>query len=56
MTILNTLLRLKAKLDAKTKTTKDVLDNNKDKTTNVFTLTLVKLEENLSQSILERIS
>ena len=48
MTILDTLSRLKARLDTKTKITKEVLDNNKNKTTNVFTLILVKLEEDLS--------
>ena len=56
ITILDMLSRLKARLDTKTKIAKEVLGNDKDKTTNVFTLTFVKLEEDLSQSILESIS
>ena len=56
MTVPDTLSRLKARLDAETETAKDALDNNEDKTTNIFMLTLVELEEDLNQSILEGIS
>ena len=56
MTVPDALSRLKARLDAETETAKDALDNDEDETTNVFTLTLVELEEDLSRSISEGIS
>jgi len=48
ITILDILLKLKARLKTKTKATRDALGDNKNKTTNVFMLTLVELENNLS--------
>ena len=54
ITILDTLSRLKASLE--TKAIDNLLTKDKNKTTNIFILTLAKLKDNLSQSILEGIS
>ena len=55
MTVLNALLRLKTRLETKIEAT-ETPSIEENKTTNVFALTFVKLEEDLSQSILEGIS
>ena len=49
MTVLDALLRLKARLETLDKTTLDkTLLTKESEATNVFTLTFVKLEEDLS--------
>ena len=56
ITVLDTLSKLKAKLKTKTESTKITSSEEEDEATNIFMLTLVELDDDLSRSISEGIS